>query len=105
MSNKKHSEAEKIVLMEVEITNWAHNYGLEDDDCLSAGEAHEMLEAGIEHFLALKDHQTAEAVKAERERVVAKVVKWMRIENDISIVQKDQWEAFISSLLGETHNE
>ncbi len=37
-----------------------------------------------------------------REDIISKITAWMRIENNISIIHKDQWEAFIAELSQES---
>lgn len=43
----------------------------------------------------------AHAVSEERKSVIAEVVRWMRIENDVSIVHKEEWDEFVKELLSE----
>lgn len=72
-------EIKRMVLLRSEISTWARNCGLDDEDQLSASEAYEMLEQGIEDFLdkqesTLSQHHKAEmieAVVAERKRIAA----------------------------------
>lgn len=57
-------ELKSRILLEEKITNWArHTWGLDDNDCLSAEEAYEMLEDGVKYFVD-------QAIKQERSRVV-----------------------------------
>jgi len=67
---------DKIILKD-NITYWArHEYGLDDDDCVSAGDAYEMLEAGILHFLEIQRQQV---IDEERERILN--LPKMQLEN------------------------
>jgi len=47
---------EKNIKLCSDITKWARDFGLDDlddDDCMSVGEAYEMLEQGVEYFDAI----------------------------------------------------
>jgi hypothetical protein len=39
-------------------------------------------------------------LSTHRQQVIDEVERWMAIENDISIVHKDQWDKFIEALKG-----
>ena len=44
---------EKNIKLCSDITKWARDFGLDDDDCMSASAAYEMLEQGVEYFDAI----------------------------------------------------
>lgn len=76
---------EQILLGE-EITEWAREYGLEDDQHLTASEAYEMLDDGVRYFLYDQKKQLikeAEELEVEKKNILEVIESIRRVTNSM----------------------